>query len=507
MLLELTGRPVLVVGGGTVAAAKAAGLVQAGARVHLVATWFHPAALALPGVIRSCRPYRSGDLHGVWLVVSAVDDPAVSAAVAADAQAARIFCNAADRPEFCSATMMAIHRSGPLTVAVSTGGRSPAAAAWLRDRLAEPLDGALGRVVELAGQARDRVRGRRSSEGLGWRDLLDGLFADLEARDEPAAHRRVEHFAASAAPDLSVESGSVTVPAPVVVLDSVPAPAPVPTPVPDSGLEPEVVHADDVRRHRPMGGSDAAIRPALSEAPAGRVWLVGAGPGSADLLTLGAARALAQAEVVVHDALVGDAVFELISPDTRCIDVGKRPGAVVAQEEINELLVRLARDGLRVVRLKGGDPYLFGRGGEEALALQAAGVAFEVIPGVSSALAAPALAGVPVTHRGVSVAVTVITGHRAGSFAPVDWESVARVGGTLVVLMGVTERAAIADGLQRGGLDPDTPVAIVERASQPDSIEIRTTLAQLGATAVSAPAVLVIGAVAAFDLRSVTGRV
>jgi uroporphyrin-III C-methyltransferase len=235
----------------------------------------------------------------------------------------------------------------------------------------------------------------------------------------------------------------------------------------------------------------------------GRVWLVGAGPGSVDLLTLGAAQALARAEVIVHDALVGEAVFALVPPGVDCIDVGKRPGAAVAQEEINELLVSLAQAGRQVVRLKGGDPYLFGRGGEEALALQDAGVPFEVVPGVSSALAAPALAGVPVTHRGVSVAVTVITGHRAGSFAPVDWEAVARVGGTLVVLMGVTERAAIAAGLRRGGLAPDTPVAIIERASRPDSAERRTTLGNLAATAVQAPAVLVIGSVAALDLRSV----
>lgn len=479
LVLDLAGRPVLVVGGGTVAAAKAAGLVEAGARVHLVATWFSPVTLALAAVTRSCRPYRPADLDGVWLVVSAVDDPAVSAAVAADAERARVFCNAADRPEFCSATMMALHRQGPLTLAVSTGGSSPASASWVRDRLAQRVDGPVARVAELAAEARNKIRARGTSEGLDWRALLDGLLADLEAGDEAAAQQRMDRFDSTAA--------------------TPPAAAPDPT-EPDDRVSGEP--AASLMGSASSDGSSSESAAGSVGSAVGRVWLVGAGPGSSELLTLGAARALAQAEVVVHDALVGEAVFAMVPPGVRCIDVGKRPGAPVAQEKINELLVSLGREGLRVVRLKGGDPYLFGRGGEEALALLAAGVAFEVVPGVSSALAGPALAGVPVTHRGVSAAVTIITGHRARTVAPVDWEAAARLGGTVVVLMGVTERADIAAGLQRGGMAPDTPVTIVERASRPDATEIRTTLAQLGTTAVEAPAVLVIGPVAALDLRS-----
>ena len=184
------------------------------------------------------------------------------------------------------------------------------------------------------------------------------------------------------------------------------------------------------------------------------VALVGAGPGDPDLLTVRAARLLAAAEVVVHDALVGSGVLDLVPPEAELIDVGKRPGRPVPQELISTLLVVLARSGRRVVRLKGGDPFVFGRGGEEALALLEAGVPFEVVPGVSSAVAAPAAAGIPITHRGVAAAFTVVTGHRRAGEPDVDWRSLARVGGTVVVLMGVSQRATIAAELIAGGLDP-----------------------------------------------------
>ena len=182
------------------------------------------------------------------------------------------------------------------------------------------------------------------------------------------------------------------------------------------------------------------------------VHLVGAGPGDPDLLTVRAARLLAAADVVVHDALVGDGVLALVNPAAELIDVGKRPGRGVPQELISTLLVTLAEDDRTVVRLKGGDPFVFGRGGEEAQALLDAGVPFEVVPGVTSAFAAPAAAGVPVTHRGVSAAVTVVTGHRRSGEPDVDWRSLAGVGGTIVVLMGVTQRGHIAAELIAGGL-------------------------------------------------------
>ena len=219
-----------------------------------------------------------------------------------------------------------------------------------------------------------------------------------------------------------------------------------------------------------------------------------------------AARLLAAAEVVVHDALVGSGVLDLVPPEAELIDVGKRPGRPVPQELISTLLVVLARSGRRVVRLKGGDPFVFGRGGEEALALLEAGVPFEVVPGVSSAVAAPASAGIPITHRGVAASFTVVTGHRRAGEPDVDWRSLARVGGTVVVLMGVSQRATIAAELIAGGLDLATPVAAVQSATTLDEVVGRCRLDELGEMPVESPAVLVIGAVAAFDLRSTFDR-
>ena len=229
------------------------------------------------------------------------------------------------------------------------------------------------------------------------------------------------------------------------------------------------------------------------------VALVGAGPGDPDLLTIKAARLLATAEVVVHDALVGDGVLALIPEAAERIDVGKRPGRPTPQEMISALLVELGRQGKRVVRLKGGDPFVFGRGGEEAEALAAAGVPFEIVPGITSSVAAPAAAGIPVTHRGVSAAFTVVTGHRRVGEPDVDWRSLAKVGGTIVVLMGVAQRTAIAAELMAGGLDPTTPVAAIESATTDSQVVGRWTLRELGGADVHSPAVIVIGAVAAFE--------
>jgi uroporphyrin-III C-methyltransferase len=230
------------------------------------------------------------------------------------------------------------------------------------------------------------------------------------------------------------------------------------------------------------------------------VYLVGAGPGDPDLLTVRAARLLADADVVVHDALVGDGVLAAVNPAAELIDVGKRPGRGVPQELISTLLVTLAESGRTVVRLKGGDPFVFGRGGEEAAALIEAGVPFEVVPGVTSAVAAPAAAGVPVTHRGVSAAVTIVTGHRRNGEPEIDWRALARVGGTIVVLMGVSQRGHLAAELIAGGLAPDTPVAAVRSATTADEVTMRCRLDALGATPLDSPAVIVIGAVAAFQL-------
>ena len=232
------------------------------------------------------------------------------------------------------------------------------------------------------------------------------------------------------------------------------------------------------------------------------VFLVGAGPGDPGLLTVRGAEVLRTADVVVHDRLAGSAVLDLAPDTATLISVGKSPrGPSTPQEEINGLLVEHGRAGRRVVRLKGGDPFVFGRGGEEAQALAAAGVAFEVVPGITSAISVPAYAGVPVTHRGLSTSFTVVTGHEdPWAATETDWEAVARVGGTVVVLMGTATRAAIARRLQDGGLAADTPVAAVTWGTRPEQSTVRTTLAGLGDAPVVAPAVIVIGAVAALEL-------
>ncbi len=230
------------------------------------------------------------------------------------------------------------------------------------------------------------------------------------------------------------------------------------------------------------------------------VALVGAGPGDPDLLTMKAARLIAGADVVVHDALIDQRVLDLIPLSAERIDVGKRPGRSTPQEMISTLLVELGRQGKRVVRLKGGDPFVFGRGGEEALALLESGIDIDVVPGISSSIAAPAAAGVPVTHRGVSAAFTVVTGHRQAGEPAIDWRALAKVGGTIVILMGVAHRDDIAAELIAGGLSDDTPVMAVRSATTSEEVVQRCRLDDLGSTAIESPSTIVVGAVAAFDL-------
>jgi uroporphyrin-III C-methyltransferase len=237
------------------------------------------------------------------------------------------------------------------------------------------------------------------------------------------------------------------------------------------------------------------------------VHLVGAGPGDPELLTVRAARLIGAADVIVHDRLADPAIMQLARPDAELIDVGKRPGRPTPQETINALLVHLGREGREVVRLKGGDPFVFGRGGEEAQALLDADVPFTVVPGITSAIAAPLAAGIPVTHRGVSASFTVVTGHRErGGSSSIDWEALARVGDTIVVLMGVAERGLIAERLIRGGLSRETPVAAVRWGTRPEQNTVRTTLDGLADAPIEAPSTIVIGAVAAFELGTLASE-
>jgi uroporphyrin-III C-methyltransferase len=239
-----------------------------------------------------------------------------------------------------------------------------------------------------------------------------------------------------------------------------------------------------------LGGGDHGRRP-------GAVWLVGAGPGDPDLLTIKALKALQAAHVVVHDGLVSDEILDLAPGSARRISVAKRKSRhSYAQDEINRMLVAFARDGLTVVRLKGGDPFIFGRGGEELEACREAGVDCHVVPGVTAALAASAGAGAPLTHRGSAQAVTFVTGHAAKGAEPdLDWESLAKANHTVVIYMGLSQAAPIAARLMAAGRDPGTPALVVENASRANERQVITTLASMAeaAAAVDGPALLIVG--------------
>ena len=231
------------------------------------------------------------------------------------------------------------------------------------------------------------------------------------------------------------------------------------------------------------------------------VYLVGGGPGDPGLITVRGAEVLARADVVVYDRLSVASLLDLAPPSAERISVGKAPGRPsLPQAEINALLVERGKAGQEVVRLKGGDPFLFARGGEEVAALRAAGVPFEIVPGITSAMAVPAYAGIPVTHRGLASTFTVVTGQEGEAGVPVDWEALARVGGTIAVLMGVAKREEIARRLMAGGLPADTPVAAVTWGTRPEQRTCRTTLGRLAAEQIESPAVMLIGAVTNLDL-------
>jgi uroporphyrin-III C-methyltransferase len=252
-------------------------------------------------------------------------------------------------------------------------------------------------------------------------------------------------------------------------------------------------------RHREVGKRLVVLEGRTGRA--GVVWLVGAGPGDPELLTLKALRLLQAADVVAHDRLTPQAILDLARPGARLIDVGKRKSRhTLPQDDINQLLVALAREGLAVVRLKGGDPFMFGRGGEELQALRAAGIEAHVVPGVTAALAAAAGAGAPLTHRGLAQAVTFVTGHAAAGAEPdLDWTALARSNHTVAIYMGLSTAGLIAERLIAAGRAPATPAAVVENASLPAERRLTTTLAGLAAavSGLDGPALLIVGEVAA----------
>jgi uroporphyrin-III C-methyltransferase/precorrin-2 dehydrogenase/sirohydrochlorin ferrochelatase len=422
--LDLVGRRVLVVGGGSVAASKIPRLVEAGAHIVVVAPQLVADIEHLPVDIHR-RQFAPADLDGCWYVVSAAP-PSINADVVREAEARGIFVNAVDDPQHATAFAGSGFRRGPVTVAMSTGGEAPALARVLR----EALERLIGRDVE------------------DWTALAAALRHDWRRERRPMNERRDGLLEALA--QLHKETTSV--------------------------------------RDRTLSVSDRTLARST-----GFVSLIGAGPGDPELLTRRAARRLAEADLVLYDALVSPATVSL-AKRAQQVFVGRRRGsATTGQEAITRTLIRAARRGKRVVRLKGGDPFVFGRGGEEALALKAAGVPFEVVPGVSSALAAPAAASIPVTHRGVSGAVLLTTGHDPERFADLV-ANMTPGSATLVVLMATMERAEIAGALVAAGWPTSMPAAIVWNASLPDQSVWSGTLGALAsAPEADGPGTLVIG--------------
>jgi uroporphyrin-III C-methyltransferase/precorrin-2 dehydrogenase/sirohydrochlorin ferrochelatase len=434
--LDFVGRRVLVVGAGNVAAGKIPRLVDAGANVVVVAPEISPSIEHLPIEILR-RPFQPADLDGCWFVVSAAPS-AVNGVVVREAARRGIFVNAVDDPRHASAFAGSGFRRGPVTVAISTGGDAPALARVMR----EALERLIGSDVEDWASLAARIRDDWRRDGLPMEARRDALLGTLAELHREQVVRASEEASATAETSIA-------------------------------------------RKH--------ANRPVR-----GFVSLVGAGPGDPELLTRKAARRLAEADLVLYDALVSPATVARARHAQRIL-VGRRKGSeTTGQDAIIRTLIRAARRGRRVVRLKGGDPFVFGRGGEEALALKAAGVAFEIVPGVSSALAGPASAFIPVTHRGISSSVLVTTGHDPERFAELAM-SVAPGAATLVILMGTSQRTEIVDALVGAGWRESMPAAIVWNASLPEQRVWTGTLAQLGDASVAAtgarhaPGTIVIG--------------
>ncbi|WP_167518590.1 siroheme synthase CysG [Kosakonia arachidis] len=439
LFAEVKDRPVLVIGGGEIAARKITFLRRAGARVQVVAQRLEPQLQQLAdsqAIHWLATEFDEVQLDAVFLVIAATDDTALNERVFAAANARHKLVNVVDNQPLCSFIFPSIVDRSPLLVAISSGGTAPVLARLLREKIEALLPGNLGRMAEVAGRWRARIKAfRRTTDERRrfWESAFRGRFASLMAAgDEPAAEK---------------------------------------------ALEAELA--------QPGSGSGVII-------------LVGAGPGDAGLLTLRGLQVIQQADVVFYDHLVSDEVLELTRRDAEKICVGKRAGShAVAQHETNRMLVDAAREGKTVVRLKGGDPFIFGRGGEELQAAAEAGIPFQVVPGVTAASGATAYAGIPLTHRDFAQSVTFVTGHYKADSVPFDWSQLAQSHQTLAIYMGTMKAAEISEQLIAHGRDKTTPVAVISRGTRAEQQVATGTLEQLEELAHVAPmpALLVVGEV------------
>lgn len=442
--LDIAGRPCLVIGGGEVAARKIALLERAGGRVHVTSSNLVPSlsrGVAAGRIRHLSHSFTPEQLEGCAVVIAATDDRALNARVSWEARQRGIPVNVVDDPALCTFQVPAVVDRDPVLIAISTGGASPVLARWVRRRIEGLLPASLGRLGKLADRWRDAAKERLPSIDARkrfWENTLEGPAAQL-------------------------------------ALDG---------------------RDDDADR--------VLLNDLHSAGPApGAVYLVGAGPGDPELLTLRAHRLLQLADVIVHDRLVSGAVLDLARRDAELIYAGKAPGAhSMTQDQINHLLIRLGQQGKQVVRLKGGDPFIFGRGGEEMLAVEAAGLPCHVVPGITAAAGIGAATGIPLTHRGVAQNVTYITGHAQDGEPAADWPALARGGQTIIVYMGLSALPWITERLLEHGLGADVPVAVIEKGTTPDQRVIADTLGDIfdavrGAQ-IAGPALTIIGEVAAF---------
>lgn len=409
IFVRLQGRRCVVVGGGDIAARKISLLLKAGAEVIVVA----PELCAIlteharDGLLKWIPVrFATEHLNGAMLVIAATDDEAVNRAVSAAAQAQNLPVNVVDQPALCTFVFPSIIDRSPIIVAVSSGGSAPVLSRMLRSRLETMIPAAYGRLADLAGLFRDQVKqrlGTMQQRRIFWENIFEGPIAEqMLAGREDAAKRALQK---------TLDSTATT------------------------GTQ-------------------------------GEVYLVGGGPGDPDLLTFRALRLMQKADVVVYDALVSPGVMELARRDAERIYVGKqRDNHTLPQEEINELLVRLAKTGKRVLRLKGGDPFIFGRGGEEIETLAEHGIPFQVVPGISAANGVASYAGIPLTHRDYAQSVLFATGHLRDNSVDLDWAALTRPRQTVVIYMGLVGLATICRKLIEHGLPPDWPVAIVQQGT------------------------------------------
>ncbi|MES2719513.1 MAG: siroheme synthase CysG [Pseudomonadota bacterium] len=439
---RLKGQPCLVVGGGDIALRKVSLLLRAGGIVTLVAPQVLPALRAqveaAGGQVHQ-RRYALDDIADQTLVISATDDEVLNAEVSQACQARRIPVNVVDSPALCTVIFPAIVDRSPLLIGISSNGVSPVLARILRGKIESMIPAAYGRLATLLGEFRTLAKQTfpdTSARRAFWEAQLEGPMPDL------------------------VFSG----------------------------------RDDEARAHL----QHAFAAPHKTQA--GEVYLVGAGPGDPDLLTFKALRLMQQADVIVYDRLVSAPILDLCRRDADRIYVGKaRAEHAVPQEGINALLVRLAQEGKRVCRLKGGDPFIFGRGGEEIEELAAAGISFQVVPGITAASGCAAYAGIPLTHRNYAQSVRFVTGHLKDGTPDLPWAELVHPNQTLVLYMGLVSLGPIREQLLAHGLTPQTPVAMISKGTTPEQQVITGTLEniveKLAGQPLPAPTLIIVGEV------------